>query len=104
MGVGGRPRTPGAAAGDPTGGYDGGDLDTWHLVVLDSNRPEAGGCAAGTGDSNHAGIETVAPNRQVRNADTFGVLRMVLHPTGYDWSFVPGAGGSLHASASAGYR
>ena len=176
----------GAAAGDPYRGYYSYDLGAWHVVVLNSNCPEAGGCGAGTpqetwlrqdlaahptactlaywhiplwssggraarnitdlawalydygaevvlaghdhiyerfapqdpsgaadpdrglrafvvgtGGANHTTIETVAPNSVARNADTFGVLRMVLHPTGYDWSFVAEAGGSFHDSGSA---
>jgi hypothetical protein len=46
----------------------------------------------GTGGANHTTITTVAPNSEVRNAATFGVLRLVLHPAGYDWRFVPEAG------------
>jgi hypothetical protein len=29
---------------------------------------------------------------EVRNGDTFGVLRLTLHPTGYDWQFIPETG------------
>jgi hypothetical protein len=29
---------------------------------------------------------------QVRNTGTFGVLRLVLRPAGYDWRFLPEAG------------
>ena len=36
------------------------------------------------------------PNSQVRNNDTFGVLKLTLRPTGYDWQFVPEAGPDLH--------
>ena len=46
----------------------------------------------GTGGANHTTITTVAANSEVRDAATFGVLRLVLHPTGYDWRFVPEAG------------
>jgi hypothetical protein len=28
----------------------------------------------------------------VRNSDTYGVLKLTLHPTGYDWAFVPEPG------------
>ena len=31
-------------------------------------------------------------NTEVRNDATFGVLKLTLHPTGYDWEFVPVAG------------
>ncbi len=33
-----------------------------------------------------------APNSETRQADTFGVLKLILRPTGYDWQFVPEAG------------
>ena len=46
----------------------------------------------GTGGRSHYAIGTVKPNSQVRNTDTFGVLRMTLGSNGYDWQFVPEAG------------
>jgi hypothetical protein len=38
----------GAAAGDPSRGYYSFDLGDWHLVSLNSNCDEIGGCAAGS--------------------------------------------------------
>ncbi len=46
----------------------------------------------GSGGANHTSIATVAANSEVRNTDTFGVLKLTLHPTSYDWQFVPEAG------------
>jgi hypothetical protein len=46
----------------------------------------------GTGGRNHYGFVSLQPNSEVRNADTFGVLALTLHPTGYDWHFMPEAG------------
>ncbi|MDX6646288.1 MAG: hypothetical protein QOK40_2015 [Miltoncostaeaceae bacterium] len=46
----------------------------------------------GTGGANHTSVTAVFANSEVRNADTFGVLKLTLHPTGYDWQFVPEAG------------
>jgi hypothetical protein len=46
----------------------------------------------GTGGRNHYSFPSPQPNSQVRNADTFGVLRVTLHANGYDWHFVPEAG------------
>ncbi len=43
----------------------------------------------GTGGANHTSIATIMPNSVVRNANTFGVIKMTLHPTSYDWSFQP---------------
>ena len=30
--------------------------------------------------------------RGIRNNGAFGVLKLTLHPNGYDWQFVPGKG------------
>jgi hypothetical protein len=38
----------GTAAGDPTKGYYSYDLGAWHIVVLNSNCSEVGGCGAGS--------------------------------------------------------
>jgi hypothetical protein len=46
----------------------------------------------GTGGASHYGIVNIQPNSQVRNSDTFGVLKLTLHPTSYEWNFVPEAG------------
>ena len=29
-----------------------------------------------------------SPNSEIRNSDTFGVLKLTLHPTSYDWQFI----------------
>jgi calcineurin-like phosphoesterase family protein len=47
----------------------------------------------GTGGRDLRGFANpVAPNSEVRNADTYGVLTLRLKPTSYDWRFVPEAG------------
>ena len=46
----------------------------------------------GTGGIGFTGLGSGAPNSQVRNNTTFGVLKLTLHPTSYDWQFVPVAG------------
>ena len=47
----------------------------------------------GTGGKNsHRVFATVQPNSEVRQADTFGVLKLTLHAETYDWEFVPEAG------------
>ena len=38
----------GAAAGDPAKGYYSYDIGAWHVVALNSNCPQAGGCGAGS--------------------------------------------------------
>ncbi len=55
----------------------------------------------GTGGANHTTIGTVAANSQVRNASTFGVLKLTLHPSGYDWQFVHEVAGTFTDSGSA---
>ena len=37
---------------------------------------------------------TIQPNSVVRDASTYGVLKLSLHDAGYDWQFVPVAGGT----------
>lgn len=172
----------GSAAGDPSKGYYSYDLGSWHVVVLNSNCAEVGGCAGGspqeswlrqdlaastkpctvaywhhplftsgaqhgpetemrpiyqalydanaevvmsghnheyerfapqdpngtadpnrgirefvvgTGGESHYDFGAAQPNSEVRNADTFGVLRLSLHSNSYDWQFVPESGTSF---------
>jgi PKD repeat protein len=168
----------GAAAGDPTKGYYSYDLGQWHIVVLNSNCSEVGGCGVnstqekwlrqdlaantagctlgmwheprfssgsgggasfmvplmqalyddnaeivlsghmhfyerfapqtpagvadpargirqftvGTGGKSLAGFTTIAANSEIRNNQTYGVLKLSLRATGYTWEFVPIAG------------
>jgi hypothetical protein len=37
-------------------------------------------------------LGTPKPNSEAQNDDTYGVLKLTLHPTNYDWEFVPVAG------------
>lgn len=46
----------------------------------------------GTGGAFFTGISGAKPNSEVRQNTTFGVLKLTLHPTSYDWKFVPEAG------------
>jgi hypothetical protein len=47
----------------------------------------------GSGGANHTGIPgAIWANSVVRNVDTFGILKLTLHPTSYDWQFIPEAG------------
>lgn len=169
----------GEAAGDPKTGYYSYELGTWHVVVLNSECKEVGGCGAGspqekwlradlaahpaacalayshkprfssglnhgddlemtplwqalydfnaelvlnghdhdyerfapqdpngkadpkrgirefvvgTGGKSHREFGFTKPNSEVRNHDTYGVLKLTLKPTGYDWKFLPEAG------------
>jgi acid phosphatase type 7 len=54
----------------------------------------------GTGGKTHYGFRTIRANSQVRNSQvrnsgTFGVLRLTLRASGYDWRFVPEPGKSF---------
>ena len=178
----------GEAAGDPETGYYSYDLGAWHVVVLNSNCDEIGGCDAGsdqerwlrddlaahpaactvaywhhprfssgknhgdepevaplwdalydagadvilaghdhlyerfapqdadgdadpargirsfvvgTGGKDRYRLEEPRPNSEVRDDDTHGVLVVMLHPTGYDWSFRPIAGQTFHDEGTA---
>jgi hypothetical protein len=49
----------------------------------------------GTGGKSHRGFATPLPTSEVRNADTYGVLKLTLHAHSYDWEFLPEAGKSF---------
>jgi hypothetical protein len=55
----------------------------------------------GTGGAALVGFSTVAPNSEVRNSSTYGVLKLTLHASSYDFAFVPIAGQSFRDSGSA---
>jgi len=56
----------------------------------------------GTGGDDHGAFDnSIEPNSVIRDATSFGVLEMTLHPNGYDWQFVPAAGGTLTDQGSA---
>ena len=167
----------GAAAGDPDKGYYSYDVGAWHIIVLNSNCSEIGGCdpnsaqgewlqadlaanpsacilaihheplfsskggdsdlqdfwdplyaagadivlsghrhnyerfaqqnpdgaadpgrgirqfVVGTGGSSLSSFSSsIAPNSEIRNDKTNGVLKLTLHPDRYDWVFIPIAG------------
>jgi calcineurin-like phosphoesterase family protein len=175
----------GSAAGDPSKGYYSYNVGAWHLIALNSNCGDAGGCGAmsqqtrwlradlnanrtrctlaywhvplyssggrdepktrpfwqalydanadvvltshdhtyerfapqnpnagvdrargirqfvvGTGGANHTSFVTVAANSEVRNADTYGVLELKLHPGSYDWKYVPEQGRNFSDSGT----
>jgi acid phosphatase type 7 len=56
----------------------------------------------GTGGKNHYGFTFPSgiANSQVRNADTFGVLKLTLHPSSYDFQFLPEPGKTFTDSGS----
>jgi calcineurin-like phosphoesterase family protein len=46
----------------------------------------------GTGGKDVRGLGTVQPNSEIREANTYGVLKLTLRPNSYRWDFVPEAG------------
>ena len=47
----------------------------------------------GTGGRSQSPLASTPPTGwEERNSGTFGVLKLTLHPTSYDWQFVPEAG------------
>lgn len=41
------------------------------------------------------------PNSEVRSDTNYGVIKLTLHPSGYDWEFLPEEGGQFRDSGSA---
>ena len=179
----------GTAAGDKTKGYYSYDIGAWHLIALNSNCSQVGGCGAGspqeqwlkadlaahpamctlaywhhprfssgehgsntsydafwkdlyaagaeivlsghdhdyerfapqnpsgaadpngiqqfvvgTGGKNHYAFNPTKPNSLVRNSDTYGILKLTLHPASYDWQFVPEPGKTFTDSGTMNCR
>jgi hypothetical protein len=59
------------------------------------NADPAGGIrefVVGSGGRSHYGFGVPLANSEVRNGDTYGVLKLTLHPTSYSWEFIPEPG------------
>jgi hypothetical protein len=54
----------------------------------------------GTGGAELRPFASTEPNSQVRNADTYGVLKLTLNRGSYNWKFVPVAGDTFTDSGS----
>jgi hypothetical protein len=54
----------------------------------------------GTGGKSHYATLAGHPNSEIRNSDTYGVLRMTLRANGYDWQFVPAVGSFTDAGTA----
>jgi hypothetical protein len=54
----------------------------------------------GTGGRDHRKFGPPAPSSEVREASTFGVLKLTLHADSYDWQFVPEAGKTFSDSGT----
>jgi len=58
----------------------------------------------GTGGKNHYGFGTQGPlkGEVVRDSSTYGVLKLTLHPTSYDWQFVNDSGSGTFTDSGSG--
>ena len=54
----------------------------------------------GTGGKNLRPFGPIKANSEVRNNEAFGVLKLTLHPTGYDWVFISQEGKQFTDSGS----
>ena len=54
----------------------------------------------GTGGEAHHGLATPLPTSVVRNDETFGIMKLTLHATTYDWKFLPIAGSTFTDSGT----
>ena len=54
----------------------------------------------GTGGRSLDPFKRILPNSEVRDSSTFGVLKLSLRSNGYDWEFIPVAGGRFRDSGS----
>ena len=55
----------------------------------------------GTGGRSFYAFGAAIANSEVRNNDTYGVLKLTLHPTSYTWEFIPEAGKTFNDSGNA---
>ena len=54
----------------------------------------------GTGGRSHNPLGLALPNSEVRNFDTYGVLKLTLSPQGYTWEFIPEEGKTFRDSGA----
>jgi hypothetical protein len=55
----------------------------------------------GTGGASHHKFGLPVANSEVRNSDTYGVLKLILRPSSYSWEFIPVEGETFTDSGSA---
>lgn len=78
--------------------------ERWAPQDSNGNRDDAYGLRefiVGTGGRSFQSIASAPANLQVADDHTFGVLKMTLHTNGYDWQFLPAAGGTFTDGGSA---
>ena len=55
----------------------------------------------GSGGRSHYGFGAPVANSEVRNGDTYGLLKLTLHPSSYSWEFIPEPGKTFTDSGNA---
>lgn len=55
----------------------------------------------GTGGHDHFDFKTIRPGSEARDNETWGVLKLTLHPDSYDWEFLPIPGQTFTDKGSA---
>jgi hypothetical protein len=89
--------SPGTTAGSTTTG-----TPIYQDPVLDPSGIRE--FVVGTGGKNHYGFGSEPPMKGevIRDASTYGVLKLTLHPTSYDWQFVNDPGSGAFTDAGSG--
>ena len=80
------------------------DYERFAPINKDGQQDDTSGIrefVVGTGGASHDNLRHVEPNSEIRNFDTFGVLKLTLHAHSYDWQFIPVAGQTFTDSGSA---
>ncbi len=81
------------------------DYERFALQTPDAEADPAHGIrefVVGTGGASlRAFRATIEPNSEARDRSTYGVLKLTLRPSGYDWAFVPIAGQTFSDAGSA---
>ncbi len=54
----------------------------------------------GTGGRSHYSFGRIDRDSEIRNNTDYGVLKLTLHPSSYDWEFIPVAGGKFRDSGT----
>jgi len=73
----------------------------------DGTRDDANGIrefVAGLGGITTNGFGTILPNSEVRDNATYGVLKLKLYETSYDWEYIPVAGKTFRDSGTGACR
>jgi hypothetical protein len=80
------------------------DYERFAPMDRNGNLDQANGIrqfVVGTGGAFFTGgLGSLMPNSEVAQNDSFGVLKLTLHPASYDWQFVPAAGGTFTDSGT----